>query len=299
MEVLKEEDNFLAIGERHSSYENSKIVVLSVPYEYRTSFGKGTKHGPEAILNASAYVEFYDDEFDKELCFDKGIATLIPVAFQGLVDKQALDIVEKRVEKLIENDKFVVCLGGEHTVSYAPIAAHFKKHPDMSILQFDAHSDLRTEYEGSAWSHACVMARAAEFFPTERLVQVGVRAQCKEEAQYIKEKNVKTFYASAIRKKERGENWQKQVAESLSDKVYVTFDIDYFDPAVIPATGTPEPNGFAYSETLDVFREMKKAGKEIVGFDLVELAPIEGLSHPNQTAAQLAYKIMNFAFYYL
>ncbi len=296
MKTLAESENYLAIPEENSNLQNSKIVLLSAPYEETTSYGGGCAYGPEAIIAASAYVEFFDDEFERELCFEKGIATLEALDFTGRIDKEALQLIEKQCTELLEMDKFVVTLGGEHTISFATIAAHYKKYPEMSLLHFDAHSDLRQEYLDNKYSHACVMARVCEFFPPQRITQVGIRALCKEEHSFIKMHHISTFYASAIRKGIYGSNWQGQIAETLSDTIYVSFDIDFFDPSLIPATGTPEPDGFFYSETIDVFREIKRLGKKIIGFDLVELAPIADLHHCNLTAARLAYKLMNFAF---
>lgn len=296
MKVLDTTKNFLAIEEKYSLIENSKVAIVSAPYEHTVSYGGGTKNAPKEILAASAFVEFYDDEFDRELCFDIGIATLKPLKFQKKYGIKALEIIYEQVAALLAMDKFTVTLGGEHTISTAPIRAHFEKYPSMSILHFDAHSDLRDEYENSKYSHASFMARVAEFFPTERITQVGIRAQCREEAEFISAKNINTFYASAIRRGKHGTNWQKNVVKTLGNDVYVTFDVDYFDPAMMPATGTPEPDGFLYAETLSVFRELRAAGKNIIGFDVVELAPIDNLSHPNLTTARLVYKILNFAF---
>lgn len=291
------DSNFMAIEEEYSNLENSKIAIVSAPYEHTVSYGGGTAAGPEEIIGASAYVEFYDDEFDRELCIEKGIATLEPLNLDGVYDEEALYIIEKQVRELLEMDKFVVTLGGEHTISAAPIRAHFEKYPDMTILHFDAHSDLRLEYEDSQYSHACVMARVAEFFPPEKIVQAGIRAQCIEESIFIKENKVNTLYASAIRRGLHGVNWQKKAADLLGNQIYITFDVDYFDPSIMPATGTPEPDGFLYSETLDVFREIIKQGKNIIGFDVVELAPMKELPHPNLTTARLIYKMLNFAFH--
>jgi agmatinase len=297
MQVLGSDRNFLAIEEEYSNIDSSKIVILPAPYEHTVSYGKGASFGPDEILKASAFVEFYDDEFERELCFEKGIATIEPLGFNGLVNQDALDLIEEHVSKLLDINKFVVTLGGEHTISSAPILSHYKKYPDMSLLHFDAHSDLRESYEGTKYSHASVMARVCEFFPADRIVQVGIRAQCREEAEFIKEKNIKTFYSSSIRRNKYGEKWQKEIVNCLGDIIYVTFDVDYFDPSIIPATGTPEPDGFLYSETLDVFREIIKANKKIIGFDVVELSKIDNLSHPSLTTARLVYKILNFAFY--
>lgn len=296
MKTLDIETNFLAIEDEYSNFAQSQIAILPAGYEHSVSYGKGTSLAPEEILAASAFVEFYDDEFERELCFDVGVATIEPVNFGDYVNRQALDILEKKVDELLNHNKFVVTIGGEHTISTAPIASHFKKYPDMSVLHFDAHSDLRLEYEENPYSHASFMARVIEFFPPEKITQVGIRAQCIEEAQLIKEKKINTFYASAIRRGKHGQNWQKAVVDTLSDTIYITFDLDYFDPAIIPATGTPEPDGFLYSETLDIFREINLQGKRIIGFDVVELAPIKDLHHPNLTSARLIYKLLNFAF---
>ncbi|MDA3843192.1 MAG: agmatinase [Candidatus Kapabacteria bacterium] len=297
MKYLNEEDNFLAIEDKHSNYQDANIVILPAPYEHTVSYGGGTNKGPEGIINASAYVEFYDNEFDRELCFDKGICTLESIEYGDAVDKAALDILEIKVSQLLNDNKFVVTLGGEHTISTAPIAAHLKKYPNMSVLQFDAHSDLRETYEDSPYSHACIMARVAEFLPYKKITQVGIRALCIEESVVIKKENINTFFASAIRTGRQGNNWQKAVCDTLADEVYITFDVDYFDPSIMPSTGTPEPDGFLYNETLDVFREMIKAGKKIVGFDIVESAPVVGVTHPEMTVARLLYKMLNFAFY--
>lgn len=296
MKYLTELENFLAIEEEYSNIADSKIAVVSAPYEHSVSYGGGTAGGPQGIIDASAFVEFYDDEFDREICNDLGVVTIEPIDFEEKADEEALDLIYNQVKELLNREKFVVTLGGEHTISIAPIKAHFEKYPNMSVLHFDAHSDLRDEYEDSKFSHACFMSRVAEFMSPQKFTQVGIRAQCKEESIFIKENKVNTFYASAIRRGLHGQNWQKSIVDTLGDEIYITFDIDYFDPSIIPATGTPEPDGFQYSETLDIFREIVRQGKKIVGFDVVELAPMEGLSHPDLTTARLVYKLLNYAF---
>jgi agmatinase len=296
MKTLPTQNNFLAIEEEYSNLEHSQIVIVPAPYEHRTSYGKGTADGPRAILDASAFVEFFDDEFEREICFEKGIATLEPINFEEKYDTDALELIENTIYPLLENDKFVVTLGGEHTISIATIKAHFQRYPNMHILHFDAHSDLRDEYEGSIYSHACFMARVAEFFPIENLTQVGIRAQCIEESIFIKQNKIKTFYASAIRRGLHGSNWQKTVCDTLGKEVYVTFDIDYFDPSIMPSTGTPEPDGFLWNETMEIFRELNKQNKKIIGFDVVEFAPNKQIHHPDLTTAKFIYKLLNFSF---
>lgn len=296
MEVLPVSKNFLGLEEQYSSFDSSKIAILPAPYEHTVSYGGGTKKGPDGILKASQYVEFFDEEFNRELCFEKGICTLPEIDFSDHKNKDALSIIERKIRKLIDEDKFVVTLGGEHTISTAPIKAHFEEYPNMSVLQFDAHSDFRDTYENSKYSHACIMARVAEFFPPERITQLGIRAQCREEAEFIRKNNVNTFYANEVRRGVHGEKWHKKVVDSLADEVYITFDVDYFDPSIMPSTGTPEPDGFLYHETLEVIRRIKETGRKIIGFDVVELAPIEGLSHPDILTASLIYKMLNLSF---
>jgi agmatinase len=288
--------NFLAIGQEHSSLDSARIAILPAPYEHTVSYGGGTGRGPRGILDASAYVEFYDDEFERELCFEAGIATIRALELDGIVDHAALAAIQRAVAQLIGAGKFVVTLGGEHTISTAPILAHLEAYPAMTLLHFDAHSDLRDSYEGSRYSHASFAARVAEVLPPQRITQVGIRAQCIEEALFIKERKVNTFYANAIRRGVHGEDWQRAVVDTLGEEVYITFDVDFFDPSIMPSTGTPEPDGFLYAETLDLLRYVRLSGRRIIGLDVVELAPVKGVTHPDILTARLIYKILNIAF---
>ena len=298
MTALPTAKNFLALPKESSTYDSSTIVVLSAPYEKTVSYGGGTAKGPDAIIKSSHFVEFLDDEFFRELCFEMGIATLPPIDFGKRTGKAMLDFLQRVVAKEVESGKFVVTLGGEHTISTAPILAHYAHYPKMATLHFDAHSDLRREYSGTPFSHACFMARVADAgFPMKQVVQVGIRAQEKAEFEYGKKLGVQTFYATRIRKGEHGEQWQKAVVQALpSEEVYITFDVDYFDPAIMPSTGTPEPDGFLWNETMEIFRELNRAGKRIIGFDVVELAPDPKARHATYLAAKLVYRILNFAF---
>lgn len=296
MTTLGIKQNFLGIEASSSDLEKALIAIVPVPYEHTVSYGGGTKNGPKAILQASKYVEFYDDETNRELCFDVGIATLKPVEFKGAVDRKALTLINRRVAALLDRGKFVVTLGGEHTISSACISAFHRRYPEMSVLQFDAHGDLRQEYEGSPFSHASVMARVCDFMSPKKLTQVGIRAICKEEAMFIRTQKVNTFTTSAIRRGLHGEDWAKKVVRTLADDVYISFDVDGLDPSVMPSTGTPEPGGLFYHEALSVIRELVASGRTIVGFDVVELAPVKGVHHADLTAARLVYKILNLAF---
>lgn len=292
-ETLPLKKNFLAIDKEYSSFDNSKIAILSCPYEKTTSYGKGTAKGPAAILEASHYVEFFDEETLKEVCFEQGISALKALDFKKLSAKSSLDLIYKNVKKLIDAGKFVVTLGGEHSISTAPIKAHFDSFENLSILHFDAHSDLRLEYEGTPYSHASFAARVSEF--TTKITQIGIRAQCKEEYYYIKEKGISTFYAFQMRHEGFDNQLIDLIINTLDKNVYITFDVDYFDPSIMPSTGTPEPNGFYWDETMDLLKRVCKE-RNLVGFDVVELAPQKKFTFPDFMTAKLIYKILNYKF---
>ncbi|MDH7516206.1 MAG: agmatinase [Bacteroidota bacterium] len=287
--------NFLGIDAPHASYENASIVIVPAPYERTVSYGKGTARGPAAILAASRYVEFWDEEFGRELCFDHGICTLPSLSFRNLAVPKALERIERLTARILSDGKFVVTLGGEHTVSVPAIRAHAARYPGISILQLDAHADLRPRYEGTPWSHASAMARIAEFIPPERIVQLGVRAESIEEYRFIRERAVRTFFAHSVRNGSYGDDWKGSVLDALGDEVYVTFDVDFLDPSAMPATGTPEPGGFFWDETIDLLKRVG-ASRRIVGFDVVELAPSNALPFAAFLTAKLVYKLMNASF---
>ena len=291
--ILPLKKNFLAIEKEFSSYENSKVVILSAPYEKTTSYGKGTAKGPGAIFEASHYVEFFDEETEKEVCFDIGIAAIEPMKFGKLSGKKALELIYRNVDEHIKNGKFVITLGGEHSISTAPIQAHYDNYPELSILHFDAHSDLREEYEGSKYSHASFAARVSEF--TTNITQVGIRAQCKEEFEFIKANGINTFYAFQMRNEGFDSNLIEKILGTLKKNVYITFDVDYFDPSIMPSTGTPEPNGFYWDETMRLLKKVC-ADRNLVGFDVVELAPQKNYTFPDFLTAKLIYKILNYKF---
>lgn len=297
LKTLPMESNFLGINESYSNIESSKIVIVSIPYEGTMSYMSGAARGPEEILKASQQVEFYDEESGRELCFEAGIATLEPVSVKGLDSSSISDVSYRLVDHLIKKNKFVVTLGGEHSISLGPIKAHYDNYKDneggLSILHLDAHSDMRDSYLGNRFSHACVFARVAEF--TTDITQLGIRAQCKEEAEFIKEKKIKTFYAHEVKSKKNSQDWIDEVINSLSLNVYLSFDCDFFDPWVMPATGTPVPGGFGWDETVEFFRQLTRR-KRIVGFDITELAPLDGIVYPNFEVASLIYKLLNFIF---
>ncbi len=290
MKVLGTDHNFLGLEEEHLySFENAKYVIQSVPYEYTSSYLEGSAKGPAAIIEASKYVEFYDEELDTETVRTAPIATLEALDFTGKVDKDAVDYICAETEKLLDLGKVVVSLGAEHTVTYGFVQAYAKKYDNLTVLQVDAHSDLRESYHGNIYSHASVMARVKDMGLT--LCQAGIRAQCIEEATEIKNNpKIHTFYAHQIR---NNSNWVNEIVSNMSENVYITIDADGFDPSIMPAVGTAEPNGLFWNETLDLLRETCKH-KNVVGFDIVECAPMEGNILSEYTLAKLAYRIIGY-----
>jgi agmatinase len=290
MKVLSTSENFLGIEDQELySYENAKFVIQSAPYEYTSSYLEGSAKGPKAIIGASHYVEFYDEELDSETLKKAPVATLTPIDFGNRVDAEAIELIEKETEKLLNDGKFVVSFGAEHTVTYGFVKAFAKKFDDLTVLQIDAHSDLRESYHDNIYSHASVMARVKDM--GINLCQAGIRAQCIEEAEEIKRNpKIHTFYAHQIR---NNSNWVKEIVSKMTDNVYITIDADGFDPSIIPAVGTAEPNGLFWNETLDLLRETCKQ-KNVVGFDIVECAPMEGSILSEYTLAKLAYRIMGY-----
>jgi agmatinase len=292
MKELNSKHNFLGIEKEFSNYKNSQIVILQAPLEKTVTYGKGTRNGPKEIIAASHYVEYYDEEQSRELCFEKGICTLAPLTFEKISIQKSLDKIYNEILSCIDDKKFVVVLGGEHSLTSASVKAHNEKYSNLSILHFDAHSDLRDSYEGSKYSHASAMARVSEINPN--IVQIGIRAQCKEEVELSKIKGIKTFYSREIKMDMYGESWQEIIAGNLSENVYISFDVDAFDPSLLAATGTPEPGGLFWDETMNLLK-IVGMDRNIVGFDVVELAPSKVHPSSNYTAAKLVYKMLNYA----
>ena len=277
--------NYGDITGDYSSKEKSKIVVVPVPYDGTSTWVKGADKGPEAIVNASAHMELYDIETDSSV-YEQGIFTDEPVKEKGSPEKM-VDAVHKRAAAHLKDGKFVVVLGGEHSVSVGTIKAHAEKYKNMSVLQLDAHSDLRPEYEGSKYNHACAMARVKEFCP---VTHVGIRSMDSDEKECIDMKRV--FFAEKIHGKK---DWMKDVVSQLSENVYVTVDLDVFDSSLMPATGTPEPGGMLWYDVIELLKAVAEK-KNVVGFDVVELCPIECNKAPDFVAAKLVYKLLSYKF---
>ncbi|MCK9255856.1 MAG: agmatinase [Bacteroidales bacterium] len=274
---------YAGIPEEYSGYKNAKVVILPVPYDGTSTWGKGADKGPQAFLDASENMEIYDLESDTE------------VHKHGIWLSQALNCdknpeimaqqVKAKAKKFYEDNKLFTMIGGEHSVSIGAIMASAEKFENLSVLQLDAHSDLRAEYEGTAYNHACALHWASK---NTNLVQVGIRSMAIEEKEFVKKENV--FFAEDIANRN---NWQQEVIDKLGENVYLTIDLDYFDPSILPATGTPEPGGLTWYPSLELLKKLAQQ-KKIIGFDIVELAPDTAHPASNFLAAKLYYKILTY-----
>jgi agmatinase len=282
---MTETVNFGALPPEYSSADDARIVLLPVPYDGTSTWVKGADQGPRAIIEASANLEFYDIETDSEV-FRQGIFTDVAVD-AGCSPEDMVAAVEQRVSQFLDRDQFTVVLGGEHSVSIGAARAHAAHFPGATVLQLDAHSDLREEYEGSRFNHACVMARIKESCP---IVQVGIRSMDASEKPSVDPERI--FFAKDIAGRTE---WVGQVIDRLTEKVYVTIDLDVFDPAVVPATGTPEPGGLLWYEVTRLLRRVC-CERTVVGFDVVELCPIAGHWASDFLAAKLIYQFLSYRF---
>lgn len=279
--------NFGGVDAEMADFENAKVLIWPVPFEKTVSYGGGTKDGPHAIIDASRNMELFDEEIGGETA-QIGIHTLPAIDADREVNEmmQALYDETKRLMKL---NKFICMLGGEHSISSPVIKAHYEAYPQLSVLQIDAHADLRDEYDGTPYSHASIMRRVVEFCPA---VQVGIRSLSADEARVIPSLPTKVFYAKDIVGRT---DWIEEAVANLTEDVYLTIDVDGFDPSLIPTTGTPEPGGLGWYE---VVRLIKKAAEKrrIVGMDVTELSTQPGNNSPSFLTAKLIYKTLGYIF---
>jgi agmatinase len=285
--------NFLGL-EDGAAWDAADVVILPVPYEATVSYQGGAKTGPQAILEASRFIELYDQELDAEPA-EIGVATLPSLHLTGAGPEAAVGELRAAYDAVLDaaGERLIVTLGGEHSITSAPVLAHAERvrrrgGGRLSVLQFDAHSDLRLEYEGSPFSHAAVMARCMD---ETDIVAVGIRALTSEERRLIHERDgLTTIFAEEMWD---NEEWIERALRALGDTVYITFDVDYFDPSLIPATGTPEPGGPGWYPTLELLRRVFTE-KRVVGVDVVELAPQGGNAAPDFAIAKLIYKMVGY-----
>jgi agmatinase len=284
-------DNFGGLSEQDSLYEKARAVIFPIPLERTTTYEHGTRNGPAAILAASRNMELYDDELDGEIYKHVGIATAPAIdTMDGTLDEVLAEIFTAQCE-FLEDGKLPVALGGEHSLTPPLVRAAAKEYRDLCVLQIDAHADLREQYQGNPDSHACAMRRVVEICPA---VQVGIRSLSVEEAGAIPRLKTKIYWAREIVRAPL-EGWIAKVIADLSSHVYLTVDLDGFDPSVIPATGTPEPGGLDWHQVTTLLRAVA-SHKKIVGMDVVELLPQPGDHASDFLAAKLVYKTLGYIF---
>jgi len=280
---------FGALEQDADSFDHARAVVLPVPFERTTSYVPGTKNGPREIIAASAQVELYDEELGREVC-DIGIHTLPAMESPFASTEEAFAEMRRVAAWLAGAGKFFVALGGEHALTAPLVAGVADVHPGVTVLQIDAHADLRDSYMGDHYSHASALRRVLESAPS---VQVAIRNLSAPEAEAIPSLNTTVFYDWNMRS---DPGWMDRVVDALGEKVYLTIDCDGLDPAIMPAVGTPEPGGLSWRELLTLLK-LVMAKKAVVAADVVELCPIPGFAAPNFLAARLVYKIIGYRFF--
>ena len=293
---LDQSGNFLGLEEPWCHPEQAGVYVIPAPYEHTSSYLTGSREGPAAILEASRHVELYDETLGRESYREwGGIATAVPLELGGKVDREAVEAIESAIQTYKETDSFVLTLTGEHTGALGAIRAHAKRHPDMCVVQIDAHGDLRDAYGGNPFSHASVMARVVE--DGLPLVQVGIRSISTEEIDLIQgTERISTFFADQILDPSgpyqgRASAWVPEIVKACSGPVYLTFDCDGLDSTLMPALGTPEPGGLGWYDVLALATALAN-GPGIIGMDVSEIAPIPGFAAPQFTVARLIYRIL-------
>jgi agmatinase len=269
-------------------FDQARVAILPVPLDRTTSYVAGTRNGPHEILVASSHMELWDEEMQTDV-HTVGICTLPEMDFPFRTMEEVLREVGRVAAELVSRAKFPVVLGGEHSITAPVVGAVAARYPDLSVLQIDAHADLRATYMGTPHSHACAMRRVLEH---ARVTQVGVRSLSTEEAAAAPTLATTIFFDFDMR---RDPDWMGSVVRSLSDTVYITIDCDGLDPGIMPAVGTPEPGGLSWYEMLALLRRVIEA-RHVVGCDLVELCPIPGMVGPNFLCAKLIYKILSYRF---
>jgi agmatinase len=278
---------FLGLDTAESSFQNAQVILLPLSYEGGVSYGRGAAKGPDAVIDASCYLELYDEVLDAEP-YTRGICTVEPPE----IPPDPHDMTQKVYETtkaILEKDKFVILIGGDHSITPGYCRALQEKYETLSVIQFDAHADLRRSYEGSGFSHACVMSRIREI--TTDTLQIGIRSLSGEEAQRVTEENISICTMNDYRK----ECFSLHASlEQLPDPVFITFDVDVFDWSVIRSTGTPEPGGFFWHEAISLLQEIFSV-KRVVGFDIVELVGDDNDRNSSFAAAKLIYKVIGFS----
>lgn len=278
-------DNFLGLEAAAAAYRTARFAVLPIPYEATTSFGVGTRDGPRAIITASQQVELYDEELGRDVS-RVGVATLAPLETDARGPEYMVRRIERAARPIVRDGKFLIGLGGEHSITSGLVRAVRTRFKRLSVLQIDAHADLRDSYQGTPYSHACVMRRVHDL--SVPAVAVGIRNYSAEEARFIKQAGKLIVSPRTVRESPR---WIEQVVAGLTDEVYVTIDIDGFDPAYAPGTGTPEPGGLDWYQVTSLLAEAARR-RRIVAADLVEVRPLPPAHVTEFLAAKLIYRLV-------
>lgn len=279
---------FSGAGPAATDFARARVVILPVPLDRTTSYVSGTRNGPHEILVASSHMELWDEETGTDV-HDIGICTLPEMELPFATMDEVVCEIRRVVAEIVNRDKFPFILGGEHSITPPAVAAVAARHPGLSVLQIDAHADLRESFMGTPHNHACAMRRTLEFAP---ITQVGIRSLSTDEAMAVPSLRTRIFYDFNMRD---DASWMDRVVDSLAETVYVTIDVDGLDPAVMPSTGTPEPGGLSWQEITRLLRKVI-GRRKVVGCDIVELSPIGGYVAPNFLCAKLAYKILSYKF---
>lgn len=278
--------NYAGIPDKYARLDEAKVVLIPVPYDGTSTWQKGADKGPDAFLEASENMELYDIETRSEV-YKKGVYLAPPVTENASPEKM-VEAVYKTTKNYIKQEKFVTLFGGEHSVSIGSIRAFNESFEDLTVVQIDAHADLRPEYEGSKCNHACAVHEASK---TTNLIQVGIRSMDVSETEHMDENQV--YFAHDLY-----EDWMDDAIGQMTPNVFITIDLDAFDPSILPSTGTPEPGGLFWYETLEFLKMMFKK-KNVVGFDIVELCPNKDERSSDFLAAKLYYKMLSYKFKYL
>ncbi len=276
---------FAGIEDKYASKEDAAIYLQSIPYDGTSTWGKGADKGFDAFMDAAENMELYDIETDTEV-YLKGIH-LLPTAPKFDSPEEMYEHTYEYTKKLLKDHKFLTFFGGEHSISIGLIKAHYEHFEDLTIVQIDAHADLRPNYDGTDYNHACAVYDASK---NCNLIQVGIRSMDITEKEHMDYDKV--YFADDIKK---GSNWKKDSLGKMTENVYITLDLDAFDPSIMPATGTPEPGGLDWSTVINYLKEIFEQ-KNVVGFDIVELAPIDGHKASQFLAAKLYYKMLSYKF---
>jgi agmatinase len=280
-----ETKTYAGIPEKHSKLEHAKIVLIPVPYDGTSTWQKGADKGPKAFLEASENMELYDIETDSEV-YKQGVY-LTDAVTENTSPEHMVDAVHKITKKYIKKNKFVTVFGGEHSISIGTIRAFNEMFPSLTVLHIDAHADLRKSYDGSTCNHACAVYEASQ---NTNLIQIGIRSMDIKEKSFM---NLdKTYFAHEMA---MDDSWMDSAIDQMTDNVFITFDLDAFDPSILPSTGTPEPGGLFWHETLDFLKQVFKE-KNVVGFDIVELCPNPKEKSSDFLAAKLYYKMLSYKF---